>query len=197
MPYGIIADDLTGACDVAGRLTHLGYRPVVYVRPPTGKERKGGVGFQSAALVVNSRSRECGLDKALMRVQGAVKFLERAHAPVVYQKIDSTLRGHWAEELRAVAELTRPDYILVCPAFPAQGRRIQDGRLLLDPEVHINLLLSLECLGEERLRDHLKRRCHLGRPGDSSVGHPPWSKGGSSDTWDRHRTPLRRFRRLL
>ena len=54
-------------------------------------------------------------------------------ARILYKKIDSTLRGNVAAELEAAREalgVKRP--IIVAPAFPAQGRIVQDGRVLVD-----------------------------------------------------------------
>jgi len=157
--YGILADDLTGSCDVAGRLTHLGYRPVVSVRPPEDTKRIPPWPGESSIVVVNTRSRDCPASEAKARVRAAAKLFERNGTPIVYHKIDSTLRGHWAEELAAITRVAHPDTILICPAFPAQGRHIERGKLLLDPEVSLGLLFSFEWMKGESLRERLEKRC--------------------------------------
>lgn len=131
MCHGIIADDLTGSCDVAARLTHSGYQPLVAVAPGVfGRlSRERLTRREGAMVVVNTRSRDGQLRLATARARAAAATLERDGLPVVYQKIDSTLRGHWPEELEAIVEVTQPDRVLVCPAFPAQGRFIRHGRL--------------------------------------------------------------------
>ena len=159
MRYGIIADDLTGSCDVAGRLTLLGYRPVVYVRPLKDaiqiRRSQGG----SDVVIVNIRSREGSAREAKSRVRAAARILERSKFPVVYHKLDSTLRGHWAEELQALAGVVHPDYVLVCPAFPAQGRRIEHGKLLLDGEARLGLLAFFDGPEEAWLSERLRESC--------------------------------------
>ena len=131
--YGVIADDLTGACDVAGRLTHLGYRPIIYVSPVTPKKSLAFLPDEAAVVIVNTRSRDGSLREAVARARAAARFLERHGAPVTYQKIDSTLRGHWAEEMRSIAQVIQPQHVLLCPAFPAQGRLVRNGHLRVRP----------------------------------------------------------------
>ncbi len=133
MGHGVIADDLTGSCDVAARLTRSGYQPVVAVMPGVfGRlSRERLIRREGEMVVVNTRSRDGPLPLATDRARAAATTLERNGLPVVYQKIDSTLRGHWPEELRAIVDVSRPERVLVCPAFPAQGRIVRCGRLSL------------------------------------------------------------------
>jgi D-threonate/D-erythronate kinase len=116
---------------VAARLTRWGYQPLVMVKPGViGRLPWGRFARQDEALVVvNTRGRDSLLRLATAAARAAAASLQRHGLPVVYQKIDSTLRGHWPEELKAIAEVIRPDRVLVCPAFPAQGRFVRGGRL--------------------------------------------------------------------
>ncbi len=52
--------------------------------------------------------------------------------PLVYKKIDSTLRGHVAAELRAALDAA-PQFAgaVVAPSFPEQGRTLSGGKLCL------------------------------------------------------------------
>ncbi|WP_436408673.1 four-carbon acid sugar kinase family protein [Burkholderia gladioli] len=54
---------------------------------------------------------------------------QRAPGRRLYKKIDSTLRGNWAAEVAALAALAGP--AIVAPAFPATGRGVIDGRVLV------------------------------------------------------------------
>jgi uncharacterized protein YgbK (DUF1537 family) len=134
MQYGIVADDLTGACDVAGRLTHLGYRPVVRVGERGRAAQRSSPDACSAVLVINARSRASSVDGAVALVRAAAEDLERAGRRVIYHKMDSTLRGHWPEELTTLDSLLRPANVLICPAFPARGRFYRRGCLDLSKE---------------------------------------------------------------
>ena len=96
--FVIYADDLTGAADTgaglatAGRITMVQLTP--QVRPPAD------------ALVLSTDSRNLTPSAAIERVEAAVanlrSILSEVHPTCHYKKIDSTLRGHPAAELRAL-----------------------------------------------------------------------------------------------
>jgi uncharacterized protein YgbK (DUF1537 family) len=158
MRYGIIADDLTGACDVAGRLTHLGYRPVVRVRVRNQAARRSLADADYAVLVINARSRASSVNGAKTLVRVAAEDLERAGRRVIYHKMDSTLRGHWPEELVALDSLLRPARVLICPAFPARGRFCRGGYLDLRKEEWKEFHRSERARWSTSLRADLKRQ---------------------------------------
>lgn len=158
MRYGIIADDLTGSCDVAGRLTHLGYRPIVRLRAVGSGPRRSPRDTGSAVVVVNARSRASSQDGAVALVRSAAEDLERAGWSVVYYKMDSTLRGYWPEELDALESLLQPARVLVCPAFPARGRFVRGGRLELRKELREDFRATLHAGGSASLRHGLKEQ---------------------------------------
>lgn len=162
--YGILADDLTGSCDAAGRLTRLGYRPLVVARSGTARRILSALPEEAAVVVMNTRSRDCSLREAVARARAAAEELERCGVPVIYQKIDSTLRGHWAEELKAVRAVTRPQHVLVCPAFPAQGRLVRDGRLHLRRAEREGLLHTTGAASAHSVRTILRQRCGWDTP---------------------------------
>ena len=158
MRYGIIADDLTGACDVAGRLTHLGYRPVVRVRAASRPARRSSPDADSAVLVINARSRASSVDGARALVRVAAEDLERAGRRVIYHKMDSTLRGYWPEELDTLDSLLRPTRVLICPAFPARGRFYRGGHLDLGKEEWKELYEFAPTIWSRDLRSSLKEQ---------------------------------------
>jgi len=157
--YGIIADDLAGSCDVAGRLTLLGYRPIVYVSPVTGTKGLSSLPEEAAVVIVNTRSRDGSLREAVACVRAAARLLERSGAPVIYQKMDSTLRGRWAEEMKSIAQVVRPGHILLCPAFPDQGRFVHDGHLRVSPGPYLDFGAFMEVREDLSLRARIQRRC--------------------------------------
>ena len=158
MRYGIIADDLAGSCDVAGRLTLLGYRPVVYVSPVSANRNLSSLP-QAAVVIINTRGRDGSLREAVARARAAARLLERSGAPVTYQKMDSTLRGHWAEEMMSIARVVRPEHVLLCPAFPAQGRFVRDGHLRVSPGPYLDFGTFMEVPEDLSLRARIQRRC--------------------------------------
>ncbi len=115
----VIADDLTGAADSASLLTGRGPTSVVLdVDAPWPED---------TVLAVDTDSRHCDPRTAQERVLAVAERAGRLGAQVV-KKIDSTLRGNIAAELRAMTEAVGGRVLLVvAPAFPATGRTTHGG----------------------------------------------------------------------
>jgi uncharacterized protein YgbK (DUF1537 family) len=120
----IIADDLTGALDVAGPFASRG-QPTFVVVSDHGCEPDQ---FAGAAVVsINSASRHLPGAEAAARVRNIVERLCTPAGEICIKKIDSTLRGNVAvETLAAMHALGRANAVIV-PAFPAQGRTVVGG----------------------------------------------------------------------
>ena len=120
MRVAIIADDLTGAADTGVQLARAGYRTAVAFRgapiPPADD-------LDAVALDTDSRAMPAGF--------AAKRVMEAAHAvrdtPLIYKKLDSTLRGPIAAELAAASGASGRDRVVVAPAFPATGRTTVEG----------------------------------------------------------------------
>lgn len=111
----VVADDRTGALEVAGELaTFLGPVPVRVAGGPAGPSR--------ATVVTDSGSRHCEPDAAALRVVAALAGPARRRA----LKMDSTLRGNWAAEAVA-ARRAGWGRMLVVPALPRVGRACTGG----------------------------------------------------------------------
>jgi uncharacterized protein YgbK (DUF1537 family) len=97
--FAAIADDLTGACDVAAELAVAGHRVRVEVAPGASED----AGDTSDDLViVNTQSRSLTPALAATRVCDA---LRSGCAPLVVKKIDTALRGHLGAELDAALDV--------------------------------------------------------------------------------------------
>lgn len=122
----ILADDLTGACDTA--------QPFA-TAAPTGVLARGLEGLEEAGewriLGINGRTRALDPEAARTATRDLLRRLGDPGAAFVYKKIDSTLRGNVAAELRGVADAFPDRPILVAPAFPAMGRTTVAGRVLV------------------------------------------------------------------
>ena len=122
----IIADDLTGACDTGCLFAGPG---------PVGVEAEPALlAIERAVIAVDTESRALPPVGAAAAVRAtAGRLRERLAGGSVFKKIDSTMRGAVAAELTALLEPGgRFTGALVCPAFPAQGRLVSQGRLLVD-----------------------------------------------------------------
>lgn len=123
----ILADDLTGAADAAVAFARRGYDTEVH----WGDRSLAG---DAAVQALNLDSRAASATDAAARHRDAV---QRRHAgPSLFKKIDSTLRGHPAAEMAAIAAALRahgrPSWGLLAPANPAMRRTTRRGRVLVD-----------------------------------------------------------------
>ncbi len=126
----ILADDLSGAADCAIAWVAAGTETFVLVDAHA-------VCGNAAAVAVDVNSRAMSPQDAGRLMAAAAERLLGADTRIFYQKMDSTLRGHWAEELastcRAAAKIQgRRPVVIVAPAFPAVGRTTVSGRALLE-----------------------------------------------------------------
>ncbi len=115
----VIADDLTGACDVASSFASAAMPVRVLVDPDDA-------GAATDTLAVrNTQSRGVAATVAAERVRRA---LATAPAPIVMKKIDTALRGHLGAELDATLDTLAARAAFVIAAIPAAGRVTRDGR---------------------------------------------------------------------
>jgi uncharacterized protein YgbK (DUF1537 family) len=120
----ILADDLSGAADCAMACHRAGMAAQVRLDP----EAPGESG--AAALALDLDSRAVSPAEAVARTMGAMTQVGRG---ALYRKIDSTLRGHVALEIAATLQIAGPEaFALVCPAYPATGRTVRDGRVFVN-----------------------------------------------------------------
>ena len=127
----IIADDITGAAEIAGIAWRKGLkvRLMVYQpnMPTTPLSSWRGAGGEVLILATDTRS---GTEEE------AVKTIETLfNSPLqggvggglIFKKTDSVLRGHVAAELEALMRLTGKSNTLLIPQNPSKGRIVKDG----------------------------------------------------------------------
>jgi len=116
----IIADDLTGAMDSSGYLAS--HASITVALDPEFETT-------SDIMVFTTNSRH---DSPLLASQKVKNITIPLKGDFLFKKIDSTLRGNIGPELEAMAEVLCCEKILVAPAFPASGRNVKDGILLVN-----------------------------------------------------------------
>lgn len=130
---GLVADDLTGAGDAAVGFAEAGWRAVLCLDPARPAP---GAGTGPTVLAVSTGARALSDAEAARRTTRAVEAMLAAGADRLYLKIDSTVRGSMAGQLDgALAAWSRAHpaaRAVVCPAFPAHGRTVVDGQVLVD-----------------------------------------------------------------
>ena len=141
---GCIADDYTGASDLANTLTRGGLRTVQSIGVPSDDLALPDV--DAVVVSLKSRSIEAGL--AVSRSREAEKWLRLRGADHVLFKICSTFDSTDAGNIGPVMDSLRADsgdaIVLVTPAFPATGRTVYMG----------NLFVGSVPLNESPLKDH-------------------------------------------
>jgi len=144
MLLGCVADDLTGATDLALMLARGGLRTVQTTGVPTGALDLA----QVDALVVALKSRTIDPGEAVAQSLAAARFLRDAGAQRLYFKycstFDSTDRGNIGPVAEALLDFAGDDFTIACPAFPAAGRTIYQG----------NLFVNGVPLNESSMKDH-------------------------------------------
>ena len=141
----IVADDLTGAADTAARCHTAGLDAAICAQPP----QAWPPGAEAVTLTTDSR--HLGPEAAVARVRALLAGLPSLPpASLWYKKIDSTLRGNVGAEIDALLDGLGMARALVCPAFPAQGRGVEEGWLVVHgarQDVHLPGLLAAQARG--------------------------------------------------
>ncbi|WFU22702.1 four-carbon acid sugar kinase family protein [Bradyrhizobium sp. CB1717] len=144
LALGCIADDYTGASDLANTLTRAGLRTVQTIGVPADDLALPEV--DAVVVSLKSRSIEAGL--AVSRSRAADKWLRGRGASHVLFKICSTFDSTDAGNIGPVMDALRADCgeanVLVTPAFPETGRTVYQG----------NLFVGAVPLNESPLKDH-------------------------------------------
>ena len=133
---GIIADDFTGASDIASFLVENGLRTVqmngIPQRPlPDGVD----------AVVISLKSRSNPVDEAIAQSLAALDWLRAQDCRQFYFKycstFDSTAQGNIGPVTDALLDALGEDFTVISPALPVNGRTIFNGYLFVG-EVLLN-----------------------------------------------------------
>ncbi len=128
---GAIADDFTGATDLANTLVQEGMSVVQTIGVPTDPSLIAG----ADAVVVALKSRTCPASEAVAQSLAARKWLRGQGARQILFKycstFDSTPQGNIGPVSDALLEAGAEEFALICPAFPANGRTIYQGTLFV------------------------------------------------------------------
>ncbi|WP_319533855.1 3-oxo-tetronate kinase [uncultured Vibrio sp.] len=130
MLLGVIADDFTGATDIAGFLVENGMRTVQLNGIPTTE-----IDVSADAVVISLKSRSCAVDKAIQDSVAALQWLQEQGCQQFYFKycstFDSTSEGNIGPVTDALLAELGEDFTIVCPALPVNGRTVYNGHLFV------------------------------------------------------------------
>ncbi len=144
MLLGCIADDITGATDLALNLVRNGMKTIQVSGIP-----EGDLDFSNVdAVVVALKSRTIPVDQAVEQSRAALAVLSKAGAKQFYFKycstFDSTDEGNIGPVLEALKADLNSNVVIACPAFPETGRSVYQGHLFVESRL----------LSESPLKDH-------------------------------------------
>src|SRR5688500_7067066 len=120
----VIADDLTGAAELAGIGLRYGLRAEV-VTAFIGKT-------DADLLVISMDSRSMNKADAIRKASETTAALLALQPEYIFKKVDSALRGYVAEEIAAHLKILQLKKAVLIPANPVLGRKIVNGIYLLN-----------------------------------------------------------------
>ncbi len=127
---GCIADDLTGATDLANNLVRAGMRVVQTIGVPKCTDP-----MDVDAIVVALKSRTIPAAEAVEQSLHACRWLRRQNALQIYFKIcstfDSSAQGNIGPVMEALMDELGCDFSIATPAFPDNGRTVFNGHLFV------------------------------------------------------------------
>jgi uncharacterized protein YgbK (DUF1537 family) len=128
---GCIADDFTGATDLANTLTRRGMRTIQTIGVPAERETVRDVD----AVVIALKTRTAPRHEAVSQSLAACQWLESGGARQFYFKYCSTFDSTQDGNIGPVADVLLGelgvDFTTICPAFPETGRTVYQGHLFV------------------------------------------------------------------
>lgn len=130
---GCIADDYTGASDIASQLAEQGVRTVqLFGVPDTNTE----IDADTQAIIIGLKTRTEKADRAIRDSLKALAFLKNKGCARYYFKycstFDSTPEGNIGPVADALAASLDAGPVFFCPAFPKNGRTLYQGHLFVN-----------------------------------------------------------------
>ena len=133
MLLGCIADDFTGATDLAGMLVKGGMRTVQTIGVPDAAPA------DVDAVVVALKSRTIAPADAVSQSLAALQWLQAQGAQQIYFKVcstfDSTAQGNIGPVTEALMTALGADFSIATPAFPDNQRSVFKGHLFVGDQL--------------------------------------------------------------
>ncbi|MFT3691244.1 3-oxo-tetronate kinase [Paenirhodobacter sp.] len=131
MLLGVIADDFTGATDIAGFLQGNGLRTLQLNGVPAAD-----LAVEADAVVISLKSRSCPPAEAVADSLAALDWLRARDCAQVFFKycstFDSTPKGNIGPVTDALLDALGEDFTVICPVLPVNGRTIYNGYLFVN-----------------------------------------------------------------
>ncbi len=142
---GCIADDFTGATDIAGLLARSGVKVSLRIGIPNADPTPNDT---AAFEVIALKSRTAPVHDAIAEARAALAWLQKTGAQRFFWKYCSTFDSTETGNIGPVAEALMADLgteqTIYCPAFPENGRTVFMS----------NLFVGTQPLSESPMKDH-------------------------------------------
>lgn len=120
----VIADDFTGAAELAGISLRYGQAVELFV---------GEVTYSNAeVIVISADSRSLRKKDALRRISAVSREAIKMWPTLIFKKVDSVLRGYVIQELKVQMKVMGFNKVFLMPANPSLGRTIVNGEYLVN-----------------------------------------------------------------
>ena len=133
---GCIADDFTGATDLANMLVRGGMRTVQSIGIPSA-ERAASLDADATLIALKSRTTPSA--EAVDESLAALQWLRDRGCEQIFFKycstFDSTAAGNIGQVSGALLDALGSDFTVACPAFPENGRTIFRGHLFVQDQL--------------------------------------------------------------
>ena len=120
----VIADDFTGAAELAGISLRYGLSVSVHLDTVVNNE--------ADVVIISTDSRSMQKAAAIYCTADAVEAILKFEPSLVYKKIDSVLRGYVIDEAKVQMELSEKNKAFICPANPSLQRTISNGEYFIN-----------------------------------------------------------------
>ena len=123
----VIADDITGAAEMAGIALRYGQNVVVSDEVNTN--------YNADVLVIYTNTRSMSKKEAVNVMEGLTEKAMLLQPSLFYKKTDSVLRGYIIPEMKAQMKAMNVDKGLLVPANPSLGRVIRNGKYYVNNQL--------------------------------------------------------------
>ncbi|MEX2564834.1 MAG: four-carbon acid sugar kinase family protein [Cyclobacteriaceae bacterium] len=120
----VIADDFTGAAELAGISIGFGLKTEV--------QTTFDINSDAEVLIIDTNTRSKTAEEAEMVLKKLLESVRQYEFDFIYKKIDSVLRGHIYEELSVMLRYYPDKSILLSPTNPSRGRTTSNGTYFID-----------------------------------------------------------------
>ena len=134
MRLGVIADDFTGATDIASFLVQNGLSTIQFNGVPENVES-----ITAQAIVISLKSRSCAAERAIAQSLEALRWLQQQGCDRFYFKycstFDSTEQGNIGPVTDALLAALGETQTVISPALPVNGRTVYQGHLFVNDQL--------------------------------------------------------------